>query len=418
MDSADFDYGNFFETLRRKDAAPAAGGAGPSFSFSAIVLGVFQKPNNSVSYRVLLSDSVPAEAASWFPDAPEAYVYVRQQEHANKGVQVLDFVTLEACTASTSSKTGATFVNVGSVALLSQLASVPVTVQLVPLPIAQGARGRPFLLSSGLLSEGAAHQGAPGFFRTTHWWSDPAACTITRRGSDAEERRLEVALTHHQWTSMTDLHEGRRTELKFKMCIWDNYCRQLPGDGLTPDLDAWRAIIGANPIPFTAACCVDTTYNNNKGGIFSLSVVSLRWDVRRYLEHSGRCVALTAAEMPALPPYKGPEDDGTIVNISSAGVLPDGRQWRFFALTDDPNTIRTAADIRTRAIHVVYLALCDTVQTETVAQDPEHVRVDDNEDDSATNAPMKQRRRLVPKTSSTTSESKKTSSSMLKKVKR
>ena len=64
-------------------------------------------------------------------------------------------------------------------------------------------------------------------------------------------------------------------------------------------------------------------------------------------------------------------DDGIIVNVSVAGVLPHGPRWRFFALTDNPTVVRSAADLAARfaSTHAVYLALCSPV-----------VDVDDNND--------------------------------------
>jgi hypothetical protein len=393
MDSdANFDYGKFFDSLRQRDVSGRAGvsggggegGAGSSVSFSGVVLRLTVKAS-SVSYRLLLEEPLPAVAQSWFPNAPDAFIYVRPQEHANQSVSVLDFVRLDGCKASTGSKNGSLFVNAASVVRLPVPPTLPLAMQLVPLPIADQSRGRPFLLHSGLLSEGAGHEGAPGFFRTTRWWSEPASCTYTKQASNTEERRLDVSFTHSQWMSPHELRTKQFTELEFRMLVWDNHCRQLPGDGLTSnDLNAWSAIMAANPIPFTAACYVDTTYNGGGGRVHSLSLIGLRWDLRTYLERSNRCVALSASDVeelvPGLAPFREEMDDGTIINVSVAGVLPQGPRWRFFALTDNPTVVRSAADLsaRSASTHAVYLALCSSATTTTRQT---LVDVDDNEND-------------------------------------
>lgn len=123
-----------------------------------------------------------------------------------------------------------------------------------------------------------------------------------------------------------------------------------------------------------------------------MTVICVRWDVRRYLEHSGRCVSLTEAEMrellPALPTssdmfFADDDDDGAIVNVSVSGTLPTGPQWRFFAITDNPALVRTTADIVSgRAAYVVYLALCCTnfvpVKVEAVASADKVRRIQDS----------------------------------------
>jgi hypothetical protein len=202
--------------------------------------------------------------------------------------------------------------------------------ELVPMPLPdKKGLGRPFVIYSGSLSSALLYESVPGLHRKVEW--DTTSVTFVNKKTKATERRLMVTFEQRQWRTNTEANAEVKP-LFMRMPIWDRSCRQLFSSG---DLTKWASIITANPIPFYAVVYVDGEHTTADS--ISLSTLSVHWDLRNYLES---CLELTAEQTQAAlgsastsSNSSSTKDEDGLVNVTDTGVIPQGKEWRYYAMT-------------------------------------------------------------------------------------
>jgi hypothetical protein len=201
--------------------------------------------------------------------------------------------------------------------------------ELVPMPLpGKKGVGRPFVIYSSSPSTPLIYESVPGLHRMVAW--DTTSVTWVNK-KKVTERRLMVTFEQRQWRTKAEANPDAKP-LVMRMPIWDRSCRQLFSSG---DLNKWASIIMANPIPFYAVVCVDGDYTTIDS--ISLSTLSVHWELRSYLESS--CLELTAEQTQAAlgsassSNSSSSKDADGLVNVTDTGVIPQGKEWRYFAMT-------------------------------------------------------------------------------------
>jgi hypothetical protein len=205
--------------------------------------------------------------------------------------------------------------------------------ELVPMPLpAKDGVSRPFIIYSGSVSNPLFYKTVPGLHRKVTWATSAENATwVNKKKKNVTERRLMLTLEQFQWQTKAEANANAKP-LVMRMPIWDRSCRQLFGGD---EMRRWTSIITANPIPFWAVVSVDGEHSGPD--LISLSTLAVHWDLRTYLESS--CLELTADQMQtALGSSSSNKTSakvptGDIVNVTDSGVVPQGKKWRYYAMT-------------------------------------------------------------------------------------
>jgi hypothetical protein len=357
------DPASFFAIWSKAPAASPsvpARSASSSVSLSGSLCGTSVK-GKVVSYRVFVDT---ASADPMFANAlqeRDGIIFVSVSRLPGGAVlEVLDTVSLDGCTESVSRKDGRVFFNAQSIRRLSPLCDViserSLAKEHVLLP-EEGCRyGPPSLLYSGTEAEPVSFATSPGIYRSVFW--DTSEMTWTDRGQK-EVRRLAIRFKQYQWDVQEEM--GEVQPISLQMFIWDEQCRQLPGNGLSQDLNVWKALMAVHHIPFYAMVRVDSEFAREE--TTSLSAMAVRWDIGKYLLTSSNVVALLIDSAKALcaKSCAMAGREGDIVNVSATCSVPTGAGWTYYALTSDPKRITTAQHVvaasKEKAVAVVILAL-------------------------------------------------------------
>jgi hypothetical protein len=248
-------------------------------------------------------------------------------------LEPMDLVVLEGCHENMADD-GRVFLNVKTVRLSRpwrQVVAADLSKELVPMPLpGKDEVGRPFIIYSGTPSAPAFYGSVPGLHRKITWPDAGDTTFVNKKKNNAVNRRLMLTLEQFQWQTKAEANASAKP-LHMRMPIWDDSCRQLFGGD---DMRRWTSIITANPIPFWAVVSVDGEHS--KPDSLSLSTLSVHWDLRTYLESS--CLELTAEQTQmALGNHKSNKSKATtvgdIVNVTDSGVMPQGKKWRYYAMT-------------------------------------------------------------------------------------
>jgi hypothetical protein len=222
--------------------------------------------------------------------------------------------------------------------------------QHVRFPEGEDTLGAPFIIYSGQCS----YEASPGLHRTAAELSDSSLTFTSKAGR--ESRRLTYQFVQRQWLTQAEFERGPEPTT-MRVTLWDDACRELPGDGLTRDLSRWSAIMRAHAgICFYALVAVDTSYQF--GGIVNLKALAVRWQLRPYLEQHG--IVIPADVMERLVPraMRQQEASRDIVNVSTEQARPTGPEWSYYALTADPVAITTVAALeKNTKVDAVFFAV-------------------------------------------------------------
>ena len=221
--------------------------------------------------------------------------------------------------------------------------------QHVQFPDGRDTLGPPFVLYSGLTASATC----PGLHRTPAVRDFSFASTFTNK-KGIEQRRLTYTSGHRQWSTKPEFERGPEL-ITIRLTLWDDSCRELPGDGLTRDLQKWSAIMDAHPdIRFHALVAVDTSYQLG-GGMVNLKVLAVRWELGPYLEQHAICIPDHVVER--LVPRVRQLDDN-IVNMSTEQARPTGSEWRYYGLTANPTLVNTVAALEQKTdVPCVFFAM-------------------------------------------------------------
>lgn len=167
---------------------------------------------------------------------------------------------------------------------------------------------------------------------------------LTRMG----KRHLAIRVDHQQWKTPEELINGTSAASLLMVILNDSACRELPGSGLTSDMRTWEALMKVHPIPCTLVASIDTTGKEYISNIYTIiEALSCRWHVRKYLETSRWPLPLTLREaagiVPLLPPTEEKEEDVICIGGALPVACTKDRSWRFYALSSEPASLRSAA---------------------------------------------------------------------------
>ncbi len=290
-------------------------------------------------------------------DGTTVYVSIPKQVIADAKVECMDDVLVAGCYENESND-GRVFLNAQSVRRIA-----PWTEKVRPdllardhvvVPQDGGHMGPTFIIYSGSFTAPVTYKTFPGLFRMAEW-STTELTWINKR--KVEERRLQMSFQQRQWQTEQEARSNP-APISMTMKIWDNQCRQLPGNGLTKSMDVWKAIMAVNPIPFYAMVAVNTEYARNDG-VLPLFTFAMQWDLRAYFEQS--CVKMSVEMMRKLVPKSAPAAGGgqaDIVNVSDTGMVPVGPNWQYYAMTADPTNITTAEEVVEAKCAKLLFAVC------------------------------------------------------------
>jgi hypothetical protein len=242
-------------------------------------------------------------------------------------LEPMDMVTLDGCQENMIDD-GRVFLNAKAIRVVMPRRQViaDLSKELIPMPLPEkGCFGRPFVIYSGSPTAPVFHQTVPGLHRRILW--DLNTVTWTNKKTKNTDRRLAVAFEQRQWKTNADANADAKP-LNMRMIIWDQSCAEL----ISGDIDTWKAMISANPVPFYAVVCVDGQYTTKE--TISLSTLAIHWDLRNYLESS--CLELTEEQVQSTLSGSGGKASpakNDLVNITKTGTIPRGKEWRFYAMT-------------------------------------------------------------------------------------
>jgi hypothetical protein len=251
-------------------------------------------------------------------------------------LEPMDMVMLEGCQEKMIDD-GRVFLNAKTIRVVKPWRQVVadtgfMSKELVPMPL---PTGRPFLIYSPAPDTPLLYDTVPGLHRISTW--DLASVTWNNKATKGTERRLTITFEQRQWLNSSDAKPDTKP-LNMRMTIWERSCNQLFAGG---DLDMWKAIIRANPVPFYAVVSVDAQYTTSES--VSLTTLAIHWDLRKHLE--AKCIKVTAEQAQSLISSKSkgkktarglaPTDKDGLINISETGVMPLSSQneWCFYVMT-------------------------------------------------------------------------------------
>ncbi len=299
------DYASLFTTW----AAPAAAADGAVTSIQGLlVAGHVQGDRARLQLRVPEGHVVSALVS-------HGVVSLSVPSTALAVVDVLDEVRVVDCVERTAAD-GRVFLNATTVVRATPWTHLD-TNEPVPMPLPVDGKGPVFLIRWA--TGGTAT--APGVHRVLATWELVPNVT---------DRRLRTTLVHRQWVTLKEAPDAQ--PLTLSLTLWDNFCRQLPGDGLTPDLALWKRVMPHHVVPFTAACCVDARFC--KPGVSALSILGIQWELQAYLEE--KCTTVALKDMQDLFPSRkaaAAAAPTTTTLLVITGQLPaDPTQWRYYAM--------------------------------------------------------------------------------------
>ncbi len=186
----------------------------------------------------------------------------------------------------------------------------------------------PFLIYSGMPNAPVWINSEPGLHRIVDWNPGPSTW-IDKKDKNKVHGCVSVTFIQRQWSHLSEMSLVM-PHLTMELTLGNEHCKPLL---LTKDMDAWDAVMQANPIPFYALVCVDSEKSSGKP-IITLSALAVHWDLRAYLERS--CLELSAKTVKSfLPGVTGGDglSKDKVHNISALGKMPIGPGWRYYALT-------------------------------------------------------------------------------------
>ena len=244
--------------------------------------------------------------------------------------------------------------------------------QHAQFPEGQDTLGAPFIIYSGQSS----YEASPGLHRTAAELNDSSLTFTSKAGR--ESRRLTYQFVQRQWLTQAEFERGPEPAT-MRVTLWDDACRELPGDGLTRDLSRWSAIMRAHPgICFYALVAVDTSYQF--GGIVNLKALAIRWQLQPYLEQRGLVIPADVMERLVPRAMRQPETSRSmmVVNVSTEQARPMGPEWSFYALTANPGAITTVAALeKNTQVDAVFFAVRQLVANPAPVSPPRSLESDE-----------------------------------------
>ncbi len=303
--------------------------AGPSFFLTGTVSWMSVLRSGSVIYRLLCMHECSGKICML-----EDIVHV-SAAHQYPGITIMDRVVVEACDEKTGKKVRVKVRSMRRVAPWTNLIELERLAAARFLP-AEHKLGPVHTIYSGSFIKAVCHTTPTfGLHRLAFWDSTSVTCVNPK--TQGEERHISISFKQRQWEYKSEAREDP-DPVSLTMSIDEDQCRQLPGNGLTGNLDEWKAIMTVNHIPFYALVAA-------KDDKISLSTLAVQWDLVTYLET--RCVKIPVEVMCQLVPGSSSTLalEGEVINISHLGAVPLGPQWHYYAMTADPAQIKTTRQV-------------------------------------------------------------------------